>query len=1071
MDACRGRELAEELLKILSSEDSESSKLVRERQLLEQIYKELLADVSQSFNGLFARTQYYHDAHQTPEDIVCQVNALRVMANKAAHGELAQVSPASVASGALCIYQLLGHLTPDFEHTELHELLSDAKAFPRRADARKQSFPCLLKSWNYYKSGGRIAGLELSAITEDGAGISILLRDDQRHPQKAKYSSLAPSLWQYANLYCHELSEVAGKADFYIDNPRTVVVLEPDFLMDASAIAECLTHDGSYPELYLLSRMFAEGSNERMLLGKMINSMFDTLIHEPELDYLELFKRGLHSMSIPMVGIGVQSANKIFKEIQDSHLEVISQYCSEIRKHDLLLEPSFLCPAFGLQGRLDLLYHHKSKFSIVELKGGKAHPHDVWPAQMYQVVAYNMIIRNAYGSPNLGSSSILYSGSKDKPLRNVANMPLLEQNLMICRNRIVGIMHLLSLNPDAFFSWLNRTSGDGYSTFSKEHLQRFKRVMQGIRSYEYDWFCAQVRRIVREIWQVKTGSDSSESSYGHNALWRKSPEEKEGKIIQDLQILSYDQQEIRLGFAHDPRATDFRIGDIILLYQQKRRVDQQEIIRGVIREWDAEGITLNIRGGIRRKLLSSALWALEHDVIESFLYNPLSALSAFLEAGESTRDLYLGLREPVTVEPKPTAGEQAQVLARMQAAKELFVVQGPPGTGKTSGLIGNYISDFYRDTDQKMLVLSFTNRAVDEICLCLRKRKVPFIRTGNSRVIDNELLNNLVHGKCYKEMDAILRTNRIFIATVQSASSWHRDLARLTQLDELIVDEASQIMESSILGLVNLAPKCIFIGDQNQLPAISVQSSLDYSFLYSPLSELQYDAINQSLMERLFRVYANKGWQRHTEMLTGHYRMHQDIARLISHHYDDRLQAMRSEQKAVLEDSALPEYLKTRLLWIECPPATQDYFDPVQVQVVIHLVTELIKAKVIRDAATDIGVVAPYRVMINALREELADISIDTVERFQGSERDRMILCFPLKSAAALGTLQSLSSDGKVDRKLNVALSRAKNQVIILANSEICRQSLHYHRLYENIHHNGNVITAQEILSKGVQNG
>jgi DNA replication ATP-dependent helicase Dna2 len=67
--------------------------------------------------------------------------------------------------------------------------------------------------------------------------------------------------------------------------------------------------------------------------------------------------------------------------------------------------------------------------------------------------------------------------------------------------------------------------------------------------------------------------------------------------------------------------------------------------------------------------------------------------------------------------------------------------------------------------------------------------------------------------------------------------------------------------------------------------------------------------------------------------------------------------------------------------------------------------------------------------------------------------------------------LQSLSSDGKVDRKLNVALSRAKNQVIILANSEICRQSLHYHRLYENIHHNGNVITAQEILSKGVQNG
>lgn len=1067
MDACQALELAEKLLDILKSEDSEGAKLIQQRQLLEQIYKTLLADVTQSFNGLFARIQYYHDSHETPEDIVYQVNALRIMANKAAHGELEQVSPEAIASGALGIYRLIQTLAEGYEHPELASLLQQAKPFPRREHAKKQSFPCLLKSWQYHKSGGRIAGLELKAITEDGEGVSILLRDDQRYPQKAKYSSLAPSLWQYANLYCHQLSTVAGKPNFFIDNPRTLIVLEPDFLVDASSISECIGSTGIYPELYLLNRLFSDRSNDKMLMGKVINSMFDTLIHEPELDYLTLFKRCLHTMPIPMVGIGIKSANTIYKTIQDNHLDTLTKFCTEIRNHDLLLEPSFLCPAYGLQGRLDLLYHHKKKFSIVELKGGKPHPHDVWPAQMYQVVAYNMIIRHAYGQANMGSSSILYSASKDKPLRNIANMPLLEQNLMLCRNRIVGLMHLLSLKPDAFFSWLARQNGESYSSFSQEYLQRFKRMRQSIEDYEYEWFCAQTRRVVREIWQIKIGSDTSDSNFGHNALWRKSRSEKEGKIVSDLKIVEYDQKEFRLGFTSQIGTTDFRVGDIVVLYRQDRRIDQQEIIRGVINAWDEQGITLSIRGGIRRKLLSTALWALEHDVIESFLYSPLAALSAFLESPKSKRDLYLGLREPKANQPLPAATEKEQVLAKMQAAQELFLIQGPPGTGKTSGLIGNYISQLFEQTEKKILVLSFTNRAVDEICLCLKQRDIPFVRTGNSQHIEAELLSNLVKDKSYKEMDAILRLNRIFVATVPSATSWQDDLKKLTAIDEIIVDEASQILESSILGLLNIAPKSIFIGDQNQLPAIATQSPLDYSFSQEPLNNLKYDAINQSLMERLFRVYKSRKWDAHCAMLTGHYRMHEDIAGLISQHYGNKLQAMRPEQKADFKDSLIPACPNTRLIWIECPPAAQEYYDPLQVEVAVKIVHWLSKNQNMPQETEELGIVAPYRVMIHALRNRLPKISIDTVERFQGSERNRMILCFPLKNVSGIPSLQSLSSDGKVDRKLNVALSRVKDQIIILANSEICRQSPHYSQLYESIKLKGQIITAQEILAKG----
>ncbi|HCX59373.1 MAG TPA: hypothetical protein DG355_01790, partial [Candidatus Cloacimonas sp.] len=204
-------------------------------------------------------------------------------------------------------------------------------------------------------SGGRISGLEINAINEDDEEVSILLRDDNKNAGKARFSALSPSLWPYANLHCLQLSEVAGKANFYVDNPRTIIVLEPDFLIDASSIAECMDNNGSFPELYVLNRLFGEPSSERMLLGRMVNSIFDELIHHPDLDYLSLFKRGLAQMPIPMVALGQSCAMDIYREIESGHLEAVKAFCADVPDEDLLLEPSFLCPTYGLQGRLDLL--------------------------------------------------------------------------------------------------------------------------------------------------------------------------------------------------------------------------------------------------------------------------------------------------------------------------------------------------------------------------------------------------------------------------------------------------------------------------------------------------------------------------------------------------------------------------------------------------------------------------------------------------------------------------------------------------------------------------------------------
>ena len=99
--------------------------------------------------------------------------------------------------------------------------------------------------------------------------------------------------------------------------------------------------------------------------------------------------------------------------------------------------------------------------------------------------------------------------------------------------------------------------------------------------------------------------------------------------------------------------------------------------------------------------------------------------------------------------------------------------------------------------------------------------------------------------------------------------------------------------------------------------------------------------------------------------------------------------------------------------------------------------------------ADTVGIIASFRNQVALIRTELAavaerlnlptlnEITVDTVERYQGSQRDVIIVSFCCHFEHQLETLVSLDESGRVDRKLNVALTRAKEQLILLGNEEI----------------------------------
>ena len=111
------------------------------------------------------------------------------------------------------------------------------------------------------------------------------------------------------------------------------------------------------------------------------------------------------------------------------------------------------------------------------------------------------------------------------------------------------------------------------------------------------------------------------------------------------------------------------------------------------------------------------------------------------------------------------------------------------------------------------------------------------------------------------------------------------------------------------------------------------------------------------------------------------------------------------------------------------------------------------------DANRTLGVITPYRSQIAMIRKELQskgipalmDVSVDTVERYQGSERDVIIYSFCVNHRYQLRFLPNLTEENgvQIDRKLNVALTRARRRLIMMGVPEILKENAIFKQLMD----------------------
>ncbi len=271
----------------------------------------------------------------------------------------------------------------------------------------------------------------------------------------------------------------------------------------------------------------------------------------------------------------------------------------------------------------------------------------------------------------------------------------------------------------------------------------------------------------------------------------------------------------------------------------------------------------------------------------------------------------------------------------------------------------------------------------------------------------------------------LISQSPIIAATNSTAGS---QLLSYTNFDFAVVDEASQASMPSTIIPIQKADRFVLVGDHYQLPPVVISE------------KARNLGLDISLMDRLVSLYPYQMMR-----LKKQYRMNDKIMNLVSSvFYEDSLLADEEvlNRRLLVEDS--DEVISIiDVKGVERINAdSKSYYNEAEIKTVKTVLDEYISLGV---SVKDIGVITPYRAQVKALRELNTEVEIDTVDAFQGREKDMIIISFVRSNERdSIGFLSDI-------RRLNVAISRARKKLILIGNIDLLRKHEIFSRVFEGI--------------------
>ena len=526
--------------------------------------------------------------------------------------------------------------------------------------------------------------------------------------------------------------------------------------------------------------------------------------------------------------------------------------------------------------------------------------------------------------------------------------------------------------------------------------------------------------------------DEADAQY--RALERQWSRPLQERVARGWAIEGLRVEQMKNGMARLSCATNdsrFREGDLVLLHRgQPQDPDALHFDLQYDGETDLE--TSLIRGN--EYFLTSQLegWVMDQDWFDAspFYLDALNA-AADSQLGRSTiLPLLQGSLVPKIdyARYERARGElqnaglnesQVESVAMSYATDLLHLIQGPPGTGKT--LMLAQLARLLVEDGRRVFVTALTHRAIHNALNKIPRvdSTIPVCKIGEGRHTDDLDVPNY-------ETFAQSRFGENSGGYVIGATPFALQSRRLSgvEFDVVLFDEASQItLPLAIMGML-AGSKYIFIGDENQLPPVTVFSAPEatQSSIFNYLSGRG----NETMLDVTYRLNdVLTEWPSRT-FYRNELRPSQEAAR--------RRLSLSSD--ATRWDFALdPE---SPAVFLDLCHQNTTVRSRIEADVVLELVLSLLMREVPPE---EIGVVVPYRAQSRLIRSlirrnlmdsEITDhLVVDTVERMQGQEREVIIVSFATASAKFAAQIADFLFQ---PQRLNVAVTRPRTKLILIGS-------------------------------------
>jgi len=433
---------------------------------------------------------------------------------------------------------------------------------------------------------------------------------------------------------------------------------------------------------------------------------------------------------------------------------------------------------------------------------------------------------------------------------------------------------------------------------------------------------------------------------------------------------------------------------------------------------------------------------------------------------------------------------QLEAVKKILSANELAIVHGPPGTGKTTTLV-HAIKALISREHKQILVVAPSNTAVDLLSEKLSDEGINVLRVGNPVRVSERLLSltldskmtshsrmkdvkalekqanefkNMAHkykrsfGKAEREqrkalfdeaykimkevgnieqyvIDDLVSKAQVITATLVGSNHY---TIRNLKFNTVVIDEAGQALEPACWIPILKAEKVIMAGDHLQLPP-TIKSA-----------EAARSGLSTTLLEKNVALHPES-----VVLLEEQYRMNEVIMGFSSRiFYENRLVAHPSVAHRVLFPYDFPlAFIDTAGCGFDEKKEGTSTSNPEEAAFLFkhlsQLVSELIQAEpaVIQDNLKDfptVAIISPYKEQINVLKGQLlhADtlqpylsrISVNTIDSFQGQERDVVYISMTRSNdEGEIGFLSDI-------RRMNVAMTRARKKLVVIGDSATLSQ-------------------------------